>query len=206
MADVIIPPIGTKGLFRFSTPFDNINKISSTEELSVVGVRTLKELYDSGEKPKQAIYLTQNLTEKEYEDDLINNVPTIVFKRTNGDYIYIPSNRILSLPDVTGYRYRGMILAINLGSLPIDFNLDTLIDNATALVYDTIGIKATGQALPSGVVTLVTKDDNDGFLSLIGNRATVTKSYKTLWNEQVVINAKQTQIIKDLEEHIKKLQ
>lgn len=202
MADVIVPPINTKGLFRFSSPFDKIDKIGSNEELTVTGVRSLKEMYDSGEKPKETIYLTQNLTEKDYEADITNEVSIVVFKRTNNDYIYIPANRILSMPDVSGYKYRKMMLVFSLGSIPLDYDTGAAMANAEAAIYDALGIKTTGTELPAGVITLLTADENSAFLKLVKNRTVTTKSYRTLWKEQTEENAKLRATIANLEAYI----
>lgn len=181
----IIPPINTKGLFVFASPFDKTDKLSQTEELTVVSVRNLIELYNSNEDPFGTIYTPFGLTKKEYDDDVNAEVPVIVFKRTNGDYYYVPANKVSSYPTLTGVKYRGEVLAFNLGSLPLDTDFTTLLSVAADVVYEVLGVKTIGSIIHNSAISYVTEEEHAKYEKLRANKKTVDKSNLSLYTNAV---------------------
>lgn len=194
---MIIPPINTSGSFIFDTPFDTL--LDSTAEYKVISIRSLTEMYNSGEDPCNTLYKSIGLTEDDYQADLAANIPIVVLSTTGGDYIYVPADRIKSIPNITGIKYRGSILAIDLKLLPLDYNYDVVKDVIINSVYDTIGVKSTVEIIPSTQITLLTAEEDSINTRLRENSITVTKSYKTRYEELQEFANKQSKLLTDLE-------
>lgn len=195
----IIPPKGTKGVFSFKSPFDKTDKIGKNEELTVTSIRSLLELIRSNEDPYGTIYTPQGLTVDEYTSDLNSDIPVIVFVRSNGDFYYVPANRINSYPNITGHQYRRTLLAANLGSLPLNFNTDQLLEAVNEVILNNVGITTEAVIKPSGAITYVSDEDHNIFIKTLENKTTVDKSASILLLEANTIIDKQKKIIKNLE-------
>jgi len=200
----VIPPIGTKGVFSFKAPFDTVDKIGATEELTVTAVRSLIELVNSDEKPYDTIYTPIGLTITEYKEDLDTNVPIIVLIKTNGDHFYVPADRIKSLPDISGYRYRKVMIGMNLGSLPMDYDLTLLKANLESSVKESTGIVTVATAIPMSAITYVTAAEHNKLKALLENKSSVDLSYKTLYEQQLSLNTTLKTTITSLENELKK--
>ncbi len=189
----IIPPINSKGKFTFQEPFND--KLYESQEYTVTSVRSLLELHNSEEKPYETIYQPVGLTEAEFKEDLDNNIPIIVFTTSGGEYFYVPSDRILSQPQIIGVKYQEKILAISLGTIPLNYNLELAKDTIKQTLYDVTGIDSTVEVIPSSAVILLTKEEDTTLKAILNNRKTIDKSYRTkylelleLYNKQVTLN------------------
>jgi hypothetical protein len=181
-ANIIIPPVNTKGAFSFKEPF---NLLASDQEYKVNGIRSLTDLYDSGEKPYENIYLPVGLTDVDFKNDLDQDIPIIVFTTGGNDYFYVPANRVLTMPIINGVKYQDKILAIHLGSLPLDMDLTIAKNNIIQAVYDNTGIESTVEVVPASATVFVTYQDDETFKKLISNNATVKESYRNKYMKEV---------------------
>jgi hypothetical protein len=194
---MIIPPINTSGAFIFDVPFDTL--LDSTAEYKVISIRSLTEMYNSGEDPCNTLYKSIGLTEDDYQSDLSTDVPIIVLSTTGGDYIYVPADRIKSIPNITGVKYRGSILAVDLKLLPLDYNYDLVKDVIINSVYDTIGVKSTVEIIPSTQIILLTPEEDSINTRLREFSKKIDKSYKTRYEELQEFANKQSKLLADLE-------
>lgn len=199
----LIPQIGSKGKFTFASPYDAI--LSQDQEYTVSGIRSIKDIEDSEEEPFRTIYEQVGLTENDFSNDVRNNIPIIILVTTGNLYISLPANRIITQPDITGIKYQEKILAISLGSLPIDYDTSMLEDIISSDVYAASGIESVCKIIPSSAVHIMSKESHDLYIALINNRATVTKSYKTRYLETLELLNKMTALNQDLQNHIKKI-
>ena len=197
----LVPPVNTKGLFKFSAPYDTLLKPDI--EYRVTSVRELLELKNSEEKPFDTIYTAVGLTEVDFDNDLKNNIPIIVLVTNGGEYVYVPANRITSMPDITGVKYQDIILAISLGPVPLSMDKTVVKGLISDTVYDTLGIRSDIKEIPASAVILKTQAEDDSFKALLNNRATVDKSYRTRYLEAVQTITKKDERILALEEYIK---
>jgi len=198
---MLIPPINTKGVFKFIPPFDSI--ISEGLELRVTSIRSLNDMEASGEDPLNTVYLTSNMTEEDFKSDAGTNVPIVVLVNAGGGYYYIPANRILTVPDVSGVRYQEKILAINLGAVPVIKNLDLAMDIVKQDIYDVLGIESDVKEVLSSAVKLITPVEHESYTRLLDNRSSVDKSYRTKYLETKELLDDREIIITKLEDYIK---
>jgi len=190
---MIIPPINTKGTFVFGQPFDTL--VNGAQVFTVTAVRNLVELEKSGEKPYETIYTSIGLTETDFVNDLNNDIPIVVFVTDGNEFFYVPANRVLSQPLNDGVIYQEKSLVLPLGNLPKDYNLDVLLTAVHDTVRDTLGVNTTPTVIPTSADVQYTVDQDIQFRALLDNSKLIKKTYATLYKEQLVINAKQTQLI-----------
>lgn len=192
--DYIIPPIGTKGTFTFLSPFNEV--LYNDQEYEVVSIRSLKELYDSEEDPLTYIYEEVGLTSSEFQTDLDWNVPIIVFTTEAGKYLYVPASYLGSLPNITGVRYQQVMLAVNLGYLPVNFDLEIAKDTIKEDILGTLGITSTVEAIKTSAVQMVDEDEDEKYKKLLEGKKTINSSYKIRYLKLVQINNTLRQQIK----------
>lgn len=147
------PAVGTKGSFSFQSPFDSI--LFSNQEYEVKSIRSLKELYDSEEDPYTNIYAANNLTEQDFETDLNNDIPIIVLANDANQYYYVPATKLSSLPKLTGVKYQEVMLAINLGYLPVDTDITSTKMDIESVVSEKIGVKSNMEIIKTSAIQLV---------------------------------------------------
>jgi len=195
-----IPAIRSKGKFGLKPPFDNI--VSSMKEYTVTSIRSLTEL--GPEDPIENIYKLSGLTEDDYNLDKDNDVPIVVLSDTSGSFIYVPGNRFITVPIVTGIRHQESILSIPLGLLPVDIDLGLIKSNIEQMIYDTIGVDTSVTKVESSAIILVEDTDSKTMKLLRENRISVKKSYRTRYLETKELLDSKILYLEQLECYIKK--
>lgn len=201
MADnYIIPNIGTKGQFKFKEPFND--EKYENQELTITAVRSIKELRDSGIDVLTLVYLPVNLKESDFINDSSNSVPIVTLQATNGKYLNVPANRINGMPDTSGVKYQNMMLAINLGLLPLDLSLDTVKEVIKDSVYDSLGVTSDVAEVRSSGIMLVAKLKDVEFRKLLEGKKKVSVSYRTRYYQLKEQYDKLDKLYKDLEKYV----
>lgn len=181
-ADVYtIPTINTKGNFKFKPPY-NVKEYES-EIFTVDAIRSIKDMIASGEDPYKGVYQPIGMSEADYNTDSENKVPIVVLKGSNNRFLYVPANRITTIPLVEGREYQQMALAVNMGYLPYDYDISTLSNDIIEAVYNITGIKSTVELVRTSGVLKVDYTKHDTFMKLLENKKSVTKSWKTKYLE-----------------------
>lgn len=176
-----MPAVGTKGTFSFQEPFDSI--LFSSQEYEVKSIRSLKELYDSEEDPYTNIYASNNLTEDDFKTDLDNNIPIIVLANSANQYYYVPATKLASLPKSTGIKYQECMMVINLGYLPLEFNIDVAKDTIINDIKASLGIESTVETIKTSAIQLIDEDKHDEYQKLLKTRRTISESYRTRYHK-----------------------
>lgn len=181
-ADVYtIPTINTKGNFKFKPPY-NVKEYES-EIFTVDAIRSIKDMIASGEDPYKGVYQPIGMSEADYNTDSENKVPIVVLKGSNNRFLYVPANRITTIPLVEGREYQQMALAVNMGYLPYDYDISVLSNDIIETVYNITGIKSTVELVRTSGVMKVDYTQHDTFMKLLENKKSVTKSWKTKYLE-----------------------
>lgn len=173
---VIIPPINSTGKFTFKDPFKD--KIDKDQELRVIGIRNIPELIASNEDPLEFIYKQVGLDEPDMQEDINNNIPIVVFITTGHKYIYVPADRIATIPKINGVLYQERMIGVPLGSLPVGLNYNKLLDDITTMVYDSIGVKSRPEVIDVSAKVLVDYETDNKNRKIRENRSKVFKSDK----------------------------
>lgn len=175
----IIPPVNSKGMFELASPFNNI--LSSLEEYTVKAIRSLNEI--SADDPLNNIYIPVGLSADDMNEDISNNVPIVVLMSTGGEYIYVPCNRIRTIPLINGTKHQEVALTIPLGLLPVDFNFDLIKTNIEELVYELTATKAQSVIYETSTVILLNEVETKKLELYRNNVTKVNKSYRTRYEE-----------------------
>lgn len=198
MSNYIIPPIGASGKFEFKDPFSS--QMKKDQEYKVTAIRSLKEILDSGEDPLEHIYKPVGLSQTDLNKDLEDNVPMVVLSSGSSNYTYIPANKLASLPNIIGVKYQQKMLAINIGYLPLDYNLDLAKETIKETVLEVLGIESTTEAISTSAIKYVEKDEHEKFMKLIDGKKTNNMSYRTKYKILLETHNKVLQKLKELEE------
>ena len=174
---MLIPPIHAVGKFIAQPPYDT--KISDKQIYTVTAVRTLEEISINNEDPLNNIYIDVGRTEADYLADLSNKIPIIVFTSTSNSFAYIPANMILQIPNIVGHKYQEKVLAINLGSIPLDIDLTPLKEDIIDLVRDTLGIATNIKVVDSSAIMVFTDVEHTGFILARANAMSNLGTYRS---------------------------
>lgn len=181
----ILPTIQSSGKFKFKSPF---NKEDFEERLlTVIGIRSLEEIYKDNLDPLNFIYKKNTLTEEDYQNDINNKVPIIVFKDKGSRIYYVPANRIDGIPVSNGVEFVRTVLNINLGTIPATFNVDPCIEAIKEVVKEYLGIVGKATKVPSSASVLKTRAEYEQFMANIA-----TTPYARS-NESVTVKLKKLQ-------------
>ncbi|EPU3829040.1 DUF7194 family protein [Campylobacter coli] len=177
----ILPSIESEGYFTFIAPF-NLPKYEE-KKYRVIAIRNVTDMINSNESPYDGIYAPAGLTEKDFLYDIERKVPIVVLMSNEQKYLYIPANRIKSLPTILGIEYQELILAVNLGPLPVDYDISIISKTITDDIYATSGIQSTVEKLKSSNIKLVDELEHKKYKQLLDNKKKVTKSYGIRYKE-----------------------
>lgn len=181
---MIVPTIGMKGFFEFSTPFDTDDY---KKKLEVTALRSILDFYNNGEDPLNNIYLRYSLTKEQYEEDIKNNVYICVLKTTGNKVYYIPCNKILSLPKTSGVEYKQKVITVNLGMLPNQFDLSRISTDIEDIVTDSIGIKPGVSVVETSDICYKTEEEHKTFMALFDRNPKI-KLYDSYKNKYLKLN------------------
>lgn len=196
----IIPNVGSKGKFTFKAPFDL--EVYSNQEFTVTAVRSYKEVADSNIDIYKVVYEPVGLTEVDFLKDSQNNVPLVILINTAGKYINIPANRISALPDTSGTKYQEVVLAVNVGLLPLGYDLETTKDVLLDCIHDTLGVESTVQEVKSSGIIIIDQLQHDTYMKLLANKRNINLSFRTRYNKLKDQYDRLDKLYKDLEAYV----
>lgn len=197
---LVIPTINSKGIYSFKSPFDSYTK--PNEEYTCHGIRSLKEMEESDLDPLNLIYKAVNLSETEYQSDLYNNVPIIVFLDAGNNYYYIPANKINSTPTEDGIKYQELMVAATLGYIPINMDLTLLTEILKDSITETTGVTTTIEYLKTSPITIVPTEEHNTYISLLETKKNTNESYLTKYKKLEELYRKQLERLTLIEKYI----
>jgi len=193
-----IPFIGTKGRFKFKEPFNTV--LVDNNIYAVESIRSFNNLLDTGIDVYEEIYKPHNLTEEDFNRDLADGKVVIVeLVDEAGKYYSLPSNYIISVPNISGVLYRDKMLVADLGYLPDNYDFTETKSNVTDLIKMLVGVDVDVNIIDaSPTIMLTTEQDKTNEaerLSIIKNEDNV---YVKLRNCEAKVE-QASKIIKGLE-------
>ena len=192
----MVPTISTKGLFTLAAPFDTLT--NPDQEYTVGSIRSLPELAASGDDPLNNIYIKAGATDADMQNDVKNSVPIVVLISVDGDFIYVPANKVMSVAKLTGVAYVEKTLIVTLGHLPVDANLATITANIIADVETVMGITPIVTPTATSSVIRVPDTQHNTLTATRQGRVTNNKSYRTRYEELLVTNQVQVDLINNI--------
>lgn len=172
--EIIIPVIGSSGLFQLRPPFNAI--IEPNVRYTCQAVRRLSEYLANNEKPFEDVYQSSGLTEAEYNLHLEEDMYIVSLQSEKGHWLYLPATHVSSYPLVNGIPYRAMMLVVSLPPIPVERNLDFLELAFKNIVSDSLGVNCSVKQVEASSVSLISKEKHD---LVAMQRSTITESLVT---------------------------
>jgi len=157
----LVPTINSVGKFKLATPLNTFLNTDIT--YTVIGNRTISEMVDDGLNVLDHVYKVMSLTEEDYHNDLTNNIIISILKSESNDTFYIPTNKFVAIPDITGKRYVQKTIGVNLGYLPVDLDVEYLIPELTDLIASMLGVTPSATVLETSQITMYSDAEHDSF-------------------------------------------
>ena len=159
MAIEILPVINASGSFVLKDKL--ATAISQEQYYTVVAIRKIEEIEALGIDVLSTYYLPLNLTEEDYTRDQSNHYSIISLKSSSGEIKHIPSYYLASFPSGSGIVYSVVGLGVELGALPVDFDLSHLENKIKSLVISEIGVNPRTRVLTLSNQEMVTQTTHD---------------------------------------------
>jgi len=193
--------IGEKAKFEVKYPFDKIYDFNKYYVIS--SIRNIKEMIVSGEEVFETIYKKAGLTENDFLEDINNNQTIITLVSEEDEFIVIPNSYIVSANVTVGVEYQGTALIFNLGALPVEKSLASLINDIKQYIYDTVGIDPTAELMRTSDKFSIDLEKHKSYEAARKAGITNNKSFRQNYMESLNKIKKLNNIIKVLEEFIK---
>lgn len=197
--NTLTPSIKSLGKFKFALPTNTLNPDIVYE---VMSNRTIRDMVDDGLNVIDDVYLIIGLLETDYYQDLTDNIIITGLKTESGDMFFIPSNKFISIPDVTGKRYIQKTIALNLGFLPVDLDVNYLLPEITDLITSMLGVTPSSSVIKTSQTIVYTDKEHDVFnvgrIAAISNNETCVGKLIKLNNILTEMRNKEIMLVKTL--------
>lgn len=201
MLELVIPTVGSTGYFELRAPFDN--KIIVNERHTCQAIRRISDYIANNEDVKQIAYLSNGLTEQEFNAASDINMYIASLQSDRGHWLYVPVNYLIKFPITNGIPYRNITLGVALPPIPVDRNLSNIETDIANLITDALGVTPIIKQVQTSRVVLVAKDKHDlqqSARDAIANGSTTDRSrYMSLLQQHQIALDK----IAELETYIK---
>lgn len=152
MSIQVTPPIGAKGLFDLSAPFDQF--IDKGEEYTCQGIRRIRDYVAANEDVKELVYVNYGI-EATYEEDYLKDEVIISLQSRKGHWLYVPQRYVVSYPSGNGHEYRACSLVFALPSLPVNMDLDTIRSEIQSYITGRLGVDCVSRVVETSKEVLV---------------------------------------------------
>jgi hypothetical protein len=190
-----------RGHFKAKAPFEDI--VNENKVYTITSIRSLVDMRDSNENPKENIYIVNGLSESDYLNDLKNDVKTLVLIDDGGNYAYIPETYILSVPKVNGVLYQEKILIADMGALKTSYDLFNIISDVKDLIKSYTGVTPGVAVKSKSAETVLTYDESETLETQRDLEKGVGLNYKLKYEEALQRETKYKEQIAALECYIK---
>lgn len=136
--------INLSGKFKLKLPFVALGHVT----YRIIAIREFADLYLRGVDVYNQYYLgygveNGNLVNGapfKFEDEAKNNVTIVTLEGNDDTIIYVPSSFIEDYPDKTDVVYSRLILSADLGVLPDNVPVDSILDDVKELIESRFGV------------------------------------------------------------------
>jgi len=169
---IYMPNVGAKGQFRLDAPLDNL--LNPELEYTCTGVRTISDASGNGIDVVEMFYTPLELSQADFVRDVVAGAVLVTLQSGVSEPIVVPSSYFIEMPQVDGVKYQGLMVALDLSILPMDFDIAPLKLRLTETVKETIGVDALSKTIVTTLPLLKTYDDHVIIESTRENNMTVT--------------------------------
>lgn len=153
------PVPGAKGKYELEAPF--AQKIDPNIAYECTAVRTFGEMQSWGRDPWTEVYRPENIDEAKYVQDAQDAVMLVTLRADRGQTVVVPTSYIKSCPPTGGVPYNVMAIAIKLGAIADEVELQGLMTKLADVTKANIGIEPEVRAVKLSSTTLRPQQDHE---------------------------------------------
>lgn len=196
------PPLHAKGVYSLRTPWTTVGDAV----YECIAVRSFADFVDRGEDVYQKFYVPKALDRSVYEADLAAGAHIVTLQSETSAVIFVPDTFIERSADLTGVKYKRIVLSVLMGPLPDDVDLTFLKTQLAAVVSDVTGVVGTVTEHVAPYAGIVTADQHATLEAARQAAITNRKIDRARVLEQQGVITAQAQRIQALEQLIQRLQ
>lgn len=176
-AQTVLPRVGMRGQWLFSSPVDEV--VSPSIVYECVAVRRIADIIAAGEDAYEKYYDRFKISKDIYNQDVRDGVCIVSLRTRSGLWQYVPSNRINSFPLITGVKYCALGIGVRLGDLPETLDLSVLLSQIEQLCTHYTSIKPTIAFNALSATKLVPSEQHELFMTALANNRPLFQSDTT---------------------------
>ena len=153
----LTPAVGLKGVFGVSAPF----VVGASVEYSVTAVERFTKIMGRGIDLYQELYVPNQIPEDKFNEDVAAGACLITLQPEYGAPIVVPDTYITTYPRNDLYKYRRLILSIDLGPVPNSLDVSYLQQVFASSASDLIGVEPKVDLIEIPLDDTVTPEQHD---------------------------------------------
>jgi hypothetical protein len=180
----IIPSVGMKGNFSATAPFSAM--LNPQLMYQCIAVESINALIARGKNPIAEVYEVNGLGNTVWQIATINDYQIITLRASSGVLVNIPENYLLGLPDANGIKYSCMMLGISLSALPDSFDLSTVKQEVSDLIFARLGVRSEIKTMMYGTSNILSQTEASSVES--ARVANITNNNSNLSRVNMLVN------------------
>lgn len=153
------PTVGSRGLWELKTPFQSYLPLNTT--LECTAITNYGQLFSMGIDPYVTYYQKYNLSKEDYQKHS-DEGGRIIFLRTDSGQVYsFPLHYLVSYPIGTGVNYCSIGIGLRLGAMPLNTNVDPLIQKFEELADSMLGVNVQAETMALSEIMIVDNTSHD---------------------------------------------
>lgn len=193
---IILPEVHSSGLWKLKTPFNNL--LAPDVWYTCIAVRKIEDFVSRGIDPYEEFYRKQSSISKEdYQDHVLAGMCIITVRNAAGDIKSFPSTYLESFPAGGGVPYHSLALVIELGALPVEKDLTTLMTRVQTVVKEEIGVQETAKLVNLAPKQLIDRETHKRYEAA---RTGIVKQPNTLQSRVLSAEAENAKLRKQITE------
>lgn len=153
------PTVGSRGLWELKTPFQSYLPLNTT--LECTAITNYGQLFSMGIDPYVTYYQKHNLSKEDYQKHS-DEGGRIIFLRTDSGQVYsFPLHYLVSYPIGTGVNYCSIGIGLRLGAMPLNTNVDPLIQKFEELADSMLGVNVQAETMALSEIMIVDNTSHD---------------------------------------------
>lgn len=197
----LTPAVGLRGVFGVSAPF----VVGAGVEYRVSAVERFTKIMGDGDDLFQELYAKNQIPEDKFNEDVAADACLVTLQPEYGTPIVVPDTYITTYPRNDLYRYRRLILAVDMGPIPNNLDVSYLQQTFATAASDLIGVDAKVDLVEIPQEDSVTPEQHDineaTRKSKIKTRTTVYAEAETLRQQNQNLMDTQKRLIQLLEQN-----
>lgn len=153
------PTVGSKGLWELNEPFNSLLPVNTA--LTCTAISNYPQLYSMGVDVYETYYRPYGLSNELYKEHMGGEGRIVFLKTDAGRSFSFPLHYLVSYPIGTGVNYVSMGLGIRLGALPVNTNLEMMIEQIREVCNLNVGVEIHIEKLALSEITIIDNASHD---------------------------------------------